>query len=351
MDTKYIAYVGSYTFHGSSEGISVLDVDVEKGRFYKRKEVAVNNASYLCTSTDNQYLYAVVDEGIAAYQILPDGDLAYIRTSSIKGMRGCFLTTDKANRYLVTAGFHDGKMTILRINEDGSVGEITAEIYDSGIGSVAERNFRPHITCVCFTPDEQYLCMADSGIDSVKIYRFNHEDGTIRLVDIIHCEVNSAPRQIRFSPCGRQAYIISELKNYISVYNYHHDDTLPEFEFKQLVSTVPKKSDEYAAACSFKISTDGQYLFCSNAGENTVGFFKRDVNSGLLYLQSILPISGEYPKDVTLFPDNRHLVCMNQDSNTLTFFTIDYEKGVLVMNGLPLKLDNPNCGIIVPLSC
>ena len=181
MEKKYVAYIGSYTFHGSSKGIAVMDVDVEKGRFIKRKEIRVNNSSYLTVSHDNQYLYSIVDEGVASFKILPDGNLKHLNTATIKGMRGCFLTTDSKNRFLVTGGYHDGKMTVLRLKENGEVGHITAEVFDKGIGSVAERNFMPHISCVQFTPDEKFLCMVDSGIDQVRIYRFDHSDGTVRI--------------------------------------------------------------------------------------------------------------------------------------------------------------------------
>ena len=64
MAQKYVAYVGSYTYYGSSKGISIMDVDVEKGIFTKRKEVSVNNSSYLVASRNNKYLYSVVDEGV-----------------------------------------------------------------------------------------------------------------------------------------------------------------------------------------------------------------------------------------------------------------------------------------------
>ncbi|MFQ9509597.1 MAG: lactonase family protein [Lachnospiraceae bacterium] len=348
MGKNYTAYVGSYTFHGSSKGISILEVDVENGRFTKRREESVNNSSYLTVSHDNRFLYSVVDEGIAAFKILPDGDLEHINTTSIKGMRGCFATTDKANRYLITAGHHDGKMTVSKIKPDGSVGRITAEIFDRGIGSVAERNFRPHISCVQFTPDEKFLCMVDLGIDQVKIYKFDHNEGSIRLVDIIHCEMNSAPRHLRFSKDGRHMYLISELKNYISVYNYLPHDEQPEFQFKQLVSTLGNKKDERSAACALKFSSDDRYVFCSNAGDNSVGIFERHPESGLLYQKCVLPISGDYPKDIEIFPDDKHLVAVNQDSNSLTFFSIDYKNGLIIMNGRSMRLDSGNSCVIVP---
>ena len=56
-----------------------------------------------------------------------------------------------------------------------------------------------------------------------------------------------------------------------------------------------------------------------------------------------LPVSGDYPKDVALFPDNRHLVSLNHESDTMTFFNVDMEQGTLVMNGREMKVDQPNC--------
>ena len=35
--------------------------------------------------------------------------------------------------------------TVLRLNEDGSVGEITDGVFHKGLGDVAERTFRPHV--------------------------------------------------------------------------------------------------------------------------------------------------------------------------------------------------------------
>ena len=78
--------------------------------------------------------------------------------------------------------------------------------------------------------------------------------------------------------------------------------------------------------------------------------FRIDKETGLLSKVLCLPISGEYPKDATLFPDNRHLVSLNHDSNTMTFFSVDLTRGLLVMNGKELKIDQPNCVIFHKLT-
>lgn len=153
---KYVAYVGSYT-HGNAKGITICDLDIEKGVFTARKEIEVKNASYLRISNNGKFLYSVSDLGITSFAIKEDGDLEFVNLGSINGMRACHISVDKDDKFIFTAGYHDGKASVVRINDDGSVGELTAEVFHKGMGSIAERNFRPHITCTRLTPDGKYL--------------------------------------------------------------------------------------------------------------------------------------------------------------------------------------------------
>lgn len=341
MADKYVAYVGSYT-HGSSKGITILDVDVENGTMSIRDSVSVNNSSYLVVSHSGKFLYSIVDEGVSSFAINADGSLTFLSTATIKGMRGCHLSLTKADDYIFVSGYHDGKLTVLRVNEDGTVGEITEEIFHKGIGSIAERNFRPHINCAVLTPDEEYLCVCDIGLDQVKVYEFNKERGKLKFHDLIRCQLESAPREITFSRDGKFAYIVCELQNFIDVYEYD-PSRKTKFEFVQNIYTVRKGHKENTAAAAIQFDIDGDHLFCSNAGDDSVTIYRVNQTTGELTFLSSLPISGRYPKDINLFPDERHLVAVNNESGTLTFFSVNYEKGLLVMNGKPVKIDTPNC--------
>ena len=180
MAGKYVAYVGSYTYIGNSKGITIFDVDEEKGSFQRRCEIEVNNSSSLAASKDGKYLYSIADEGIVAFRILEDGNLDYIHWGPIKGMRGCYVETNRDNTYLFVAGSHDGKVTVLKLRPDGGVGEITDGVFHEGLGSMAERSYRPHVSCVKLTPDEKYLCAVDVGVDQIKVYAFYKKTGKIK---------------------------------------------------------------------------------------------------------------------------------------------------------------------------
>ena len=294
-------------------------------------------------SHNRKYLYAITDMGVVSYRILPDGMLEMINQASINGMRGCYLSTGYRDKFLFVAGYHDGKITVLRLNDDGSVGEITDEIFHKGLGSIAERNFRPHVNCVKMTRDNEYLCAADLGMDHVNVYKLNHDTGKLKLVDVIRSEMESAPRHIKFSKDGRFLYIVHELKNYIDVYNYANEDGNPEFEKVQNISTLNDYHAGGSAASALNLTADYKYLISSNAGDNSVIMYRINEETGMLEKLFCLPISGDYPKDVAVFPDNKHLVSLNHESDTMTFFNLDLEKNLIVMNGKEMKITKPNC--------
>ena len=350
MGKKYVAYVGTYT-HGTSKGIQVYDVNLEEGTLTERSEVEVSNASYTAVSKNGKYLYSIEDEGVAVFERDKNGDLSRINSVNIDGMRGCFLSTDVDGKYLYVAGYHDGKVTVVHTHKDGRLGSLMDGVFHTGLGSVAERNFRPHVNCVRPTPDNKYLCAVDNGIDQVKIYRVNKLRNKLELVDILRCPRESGPRIIRFSDDGKFAYILFELSNEIRAYKYDGSGKVPAFELIQTIETSAKKDvhDTHNAASSLSLANDGKHLFCTTAGEDTVSMFERDEETGMLTRKFTLPISGEYPKDLVLLPDDKHLVLANHASNTLTTFTVDYEKNIIVMNGKPIKITEPNCIRIWPV--
>ena len=341
---KYVAYVSTYTTAKEDNyGIKIYDVDMQNGRMMEKNQVEITNSSYITISHNEKYLYSITDFGVEAYQILPGGDLEVINQGSINGMRGCYLSSDYEDKLLFVGGYHDGKITVLRLREDGGIGEITDEIYHKGIGSIAERNFRPHVNCVKMTRDNHYLCAADLGLDHVNVYRVDHARGKLKPIDMIRSEQESAPRHLKFSKDGHILYIVHELKNYIEVYTYEERNGNPEFEKIQTISTLNDYHAGGSAASALNISEDFMYLTSSNAGDNSAIVYKIDQKTGMLTKIFCLPISGDYPKDATLFPDNRHLVSLNHESNTMTFFNVDLKNGLLVMNGREIKVEQPNC--------
>ncbi len=349
MKDRYVAYIGSYSYIGKARGITICDVDVEKGILIPRDEVDVDNSSYVVSSADGKTLYSIADEGVVSFRIMEDGSLSRLNLANIRGMRGCQMAVDPDGKYLYVAGYHDGKATVMNLNPDGSIGSVAAGVYHKGLGSVAERTFRPHVSCVRMTPDKKYVMVADVGVDQLKVYRLNEIDATLVLVDTIPCDLESAPRHFIFSSDGRFMYLMYEVKNVIDVYTYETGARVPSLEKIQTISTTGEECSQQTAACAIRFDAEEKYLFCSNAGDNSISIYERNAETGLLSQLCCLPVSGDYPKDIMVFPDGKHVASINHETCTVTFFTVDYENGLLVMCARPVHVDEPNCCELVKL--
>lgn len=338
---KYVAYVSSYTY-GHNHGIKVYDVDMDNGRFIEKDRVEITNSSYLTESHNGEYLYSITDTGVEAFKINENGTLDFINWCSVDGMRGCYLATDYTDKFLFVAGYHDGKLTVLSLDDNGAISKITDEVYHKGMGSMANRNFRPHINCARMTHDNRFLLVADQGMDHVNVYAFDDKNGKVRLVDIIRSELESAPRHIKISKDGKYIYVLHEQKCFIDVYEYEYKKGLPFFTKVQTEQIVKWESGTNAVS-AFSFSSDYKHLLTSIAGDNSVAVYDVDTVTGKLTKNFILPIAGEYPKDAEIFPGNKYLVSLNHETNEMTFFRVDLENHTLIMNGKPVKVNTPNC--------
>lgn len=343
--SKYVAYVSSYTSTTKENfGIRIYDVDLKKGYLTEKNQINITNSSYVSISHDRKYLYSITDFGVEAYKIQPNGDLKIINQGTINGMRASYLSTDYDNKFLFTGGYHDGKITVLRLGKDGSIGEITDELFHKGLGTIADLDSRPHVSCVKMTRDNKFLLAADLGTDNTFVYKLDHKTGKLTQVDIIHSDQKSGPRHIKTSKDGKYIYIVHARGTYIDVYEYiDNGDQAPDFEKIQSISTLNDYHASGSAASALNLSDDFKYLVSSNAGDNSACMYSIDQKTGLLTKLFCLPVSGDYPKDVALFPDNKHLISLNHESNTMTFFSVDPKAGLIVMNNKEIKVDQPNC--------
>ena len=297
MSEKYVAYVGTYT-HEKSEGIYVYDIDVNTGAMKERSVAYINNPSYVCLSHDGKFLYSIADEGVAAFSIDENGDLKKINQCWIGGMRGCYLEVDSQNRFLFVGGYHDGRVTMMRLNRDGSIRGISDGIFHQGLAiSASERRLdHPKVSCVKLTPDEKYLCAADHGLNQIKVYRVDYKLGKLKLEDIVRCNLDSAPRSIRFSSDSKFMYVLTELANEVEVYSFKDEGDEPEFERIQEISTC---DEPYASSSTcMDISKDDKFVYVSVDGYDEVAIFKRSAKTGKLSFEQSTPVSGDFPKSL-----------------------------------------------------
>lgn len=339
---KYVAYVGIYT-QKDPMGIHVYDLDPDRAVLVERSKVKADNVSDVSISMDGQYLYATVDQGLSAYHVDASGDLEFINTSWIGGMRGHSLCLSSRNRYAFVGGFHDGRVTMMHINDDGSVGDIADGIFHQHLGfSSVEKRENPHVTSVVLTPDEKYLCAVDKGIDQVKIYEIDYERGKLKLENIIRCPMNSAPRTMVFGINGKQAYVLTETTNTVMVLDYRADRGA-QFDLVQELHLFTKAGN--AASADIELSADGKYCYVSVDARNSVACNAIDDKGKLTWIFTT-HISGDYPKGLALLPGDQDYVVLNHDSNEIRTFHLNHKGNYGLMENKPIEISTPNCILI-----
>ncbi len=344
-DERYVAYIGTYT-KGSSKGIHILDLDPETSKFTERSVMPAENPSDVLVANNRKFLYSTTDQGVNAYRVKPDGDLEFINTQHTGGMRGCYLETDPDDRFLFVAGYYDGRVAVMELKKDGSIGELADGLFHQGIGEdESGANHMPHITCVKLTPDLKGIFAVDNGLDQVKIYDFDKKTGKLSASGVLRCELDSAPRLLRVDWKKKYVYVLCEQTNHVCVYRIPEQipqDKRAPLEPIQKISTVAKESTRKPASFGMDFTPDGKHLFVSNTVTNTVVVYDVDKKTGELAFNCSASLSGEYPKSVAALPDNEHFVVLGLNTGTVTVYHVNYKEHYFLMSAKPLLIDQPN---------
>src|SRR5437660_5014840 len=143
-NSSYLVYVGTYT-DATSKGIYVFGFDPSNGRTTEPRLVAeTKTPSFLAADPAGHFLYAVNEvsdyEGkksgaVTAFSIdRTDGALEFLNQVSSRGAGPCFVSLDKAGKYVLVANYDSGNVAVFPVLKDGKLGEPTASIQHAGHG-------------------------------------------------------------------------------------------------------------------------------------------------------------------------------------------------------------------------
>ena len=136
-DGTLYMFVGTYT-SGTSKGIYVYRFDEETGIASYVSEVEAVNPSYLAISSDRRYVYSVGENSrnaAVAYAFTFDktaGKLSLINSQPTNGAAPCYISTDHTGRFVVTANYSGGNVSVFPLNRDGSLQPVE-KVFNLGI--------------------------------------------------------------------------------------------------------------------------------------------------------------------------------------------------------------------------
>ncbi|MBS4196036.1 lactonase family protein [Lederbergia citri] len=326
MGEKYIGYAGTYT-RQTSEGIYRFILDTEKAELTNVEVAAkVGSPTYLTISEGNRYLYSVAQQdksgGVAAFSIDSEtGELSSLNTEVHEGAPPCHL--DVYQNDLVTGNYHEGTVELYKTKIDG-VNPVSSVYKHEGTGPHA-RQEKPHVHYTAFTPDKQYVVVADLGTNEVVTYKVNN--GSLDKVNTLVVRAGSGPRHLAFHPNGKVAYLLTELSSEVVVLDYNAEDG--SFAEKQYIKAIPADFTETNDASAIHIPSDGRFVYTGNRGHNSIAVFSVDADSGELTFVEHTPSGGEWPRDFVLDPSEAFLIASNQHTGNLVLFARDKETGKL----------------------
>lgn len=377
-------YFGTYTgfkyvHHGKplgigdshSKGIYVSRFHPETGDLSQPELAAeIINPSFLTIHPNHRFLYAVSEDPqslgpaldhvsyVSAYAIDPNtGKLRLLNTVPTAGTSTCFISMDKTGKYVMMANFGSGSVSVIRVKDDGSLGELTAFIQNIGHSVDPSIQTGPHPHSIVASPDNRFAIVSDLGLDKVFIFHFDAATGALSPPGPPFAAVRpgAGPRHFTFDPAGKFGYQLSEMGGVVNVYAW--DPSQGSLTDVQEVSTVPHNFTGQQHSAEIQISPNGKFLYESNRrtiteferGLESIGVFAIDPAKGTLTQVEDTLTGGAMPRSFSLDPSGKYLLAANEWSNNVVIFNVDPNTGHLTKSGKSIQVDTPVCVQFTPV--
>ncbi|MDD8049485.1 MAG: lactonase family protein [Thomasclavelia sp.] len=352
-------YVASYG-ESDKKGIYLVDYDEKKESFKLVKHIETNDfPSYIIRDEDVLYVAlkssnlngvkglresikklknndTSLGGGLASYKIEKD-DLKELSHFDSNGRSYTHLALSNDKKEIFTANYHVGATASYRL-KDHKIDSKIGAIHHTGLGpDPLKRQTGPHAHNVGITPDKKYVYSVDLGADKVVMYTC--KDGVLKEDEkhTLNVVPGAGPRHMIFSKDGKYAYIICEISNIVIVYSYKDGF----FTIIQIIRCVPRHFHGFSSAAAIKMTDDGNYLFVSNRGHNSIVLYRICKETGRLSLLYMVHTSGE-PRDFSIV-DDKYLFVGCEDTNVIQTMTFNAKKEELRSIEAIMEVPKPVC--------
>ena len=247
------------------------------------------------------------------------GQLEFINTVDTGIGIPAHLATDSAGRFLLTAYYGGGGITVHRLGDDGSIGE-QVQYIDTGEKAHA----------VYITPDDRFVFVPHvCPTNQTCQFCFDAEKGQLVPNEppaLAPPDENTGPRHICFRPAGDVAYIINEQGNTATAHRF--DAERGTLEIFQHLSTLPDgHPQDSGATAHIEVHANGKWAYGSNRGHDSIVGFR-------IAAEGTLSPFGHYavpasPRSFNIDPSGRYLYCAGEVAGTMKAFRIDPHSGAL----------------------
>src|SRR5216683_2457824 len=357
---KYLVFVGTYTTKTESRGIYGYEFDADTGKLTPKGVAAeARDPSWVAVHPSGKFLYAANEAGksstVSAFAVdVKSGKLTLLNQMPALGEDPCYISFDKAGKYVLVANYTSGNIVVFPILPGGKLGEHTALVQVSGAtGPNKERQEGSHAHWIETSMGNGTVFVAALGLDRVMTYKFDPAKGTLGAMpaagphqpfvqNALELSPGTGPRHVAISKVTdfrRFLYVLGELDSTITVFG-----TTKEGIFGGAIQKVPMLPAEFSGrndAAEIEIHPSGKFLYASNRGHDSIAVFAIKPKNGRLKLVSDVPTGGKEPRHFAIDPSGKYLLGENQFSNNIVVFKIDAATGGLTPTGQVAEVPSP----------
>jgi 6-phosphogluconolactonase len=339
-------FTGTFTEAGE-KGLYLFDLNREEGTFKLVSELdAGPNPSYFCISKKNGLIYAANE--VMNFKGIKGGGVTTLKYNAKTGIAEkineltvpnggpCYISLSSCEDFLFMANYAGGSVAVVKLDDKGIPVSITDTIlYEGEEGNVSNAHM------ISSDPAGKRVYVTDLGLDRIVIYYFDPVSGRLQQIPkgIVKLTKGAGPRHFVFSSDGTKMYVINELNSTISVFNV---DTKGELNPVQTVTTLTEGFKGESFCADIHIGKNGDFLYGSNRGENTIVTF-RIGSDGKLTLAGHTACGGDWPRNFVIDPSGKYILVGNQRSGNISLFRIDEKTGIPIEPGKDYKITSPAC--------
>ena len=346
-----LIFISSFA-SGEQGAIHAFTLDVEAGTLKGLHRTAgVENPFFMAVSPDHKFLYSIYaptfggtePEEVAAFRIEGrSGKLSPLNRQSTKGTASCYLDVDATGKSVLLANYSTGSVASYSVQPDGSLSEPVSFVQHHGSSVDAARQKEPHAHCFVISPKNRFAYAADLGNDQIVCYALDPATAklTANKQAFVRTLPGGGPRHLTFHPNGKFMYVINELKNSVTLFDFVPESGM--LTERQTISTLPPDFAGTSHTADLKITPNGKYLYGTNRGHDSIAAY-RIADDGTLSLLEINSSLGKGPQNLAITKDGSLLLCANMPGNSVAVFRINADNGLLTSAGEPVEIPGPSC--------
>jgi len=367
--SKTICYVGGYTKHGppggagNGEGITAFEMAPDTGTLTAISTFTdIASPSFIVVSEDHRCLYALSeindfnkdqDGCVTAFAIdQKTGSLRKLNAVSSGGAIPAHLSVHPSGRYVLVANYMGGCVGVLPIKADGSLGDPTDIVHNTGPRQPERATDNPqgnfavsdhsgsHPHMIATDPSGKFVLADDAGLDRVYEWTLDLKTGKLHPASTPYFDMTpgSAPRHFVFNKAGTIMYNLCEQDSKIVVSSF--DPKTGAISARQSVSTVTSHFHGSTLAAEILLSPDGKFVYASNRLGDSLAVFATGPD-GTLTLTDEVWMHADYGRAMMFDPSGSFLFCANQRSDAVTSFKVDKNNGKLTFTSQFTPVGSP----------